>query len=249
MVVNGACKEKDLKHMESELKTFNSKNKSDVRIEYLPDTRSLVALQGPKAAEALSKLISNPGDLAKLPFMYTQDMKVSGIEAWVSRCGYTGEDGFEISVPANQAVNLAHKLIQNKAVALAGLGVRDSLRLEAGLCLYGHDLNDTISPVEANLNWLIGKRRRTDGGFPGYDKINKQLTNGAKTKRVGFGVKAGGPPAREGVEIVDKKGNKIGTVTSGTFSPIQKRSIGRGYVNTEFSKNGTEVMLKVRGNT
>jgi len=242
MVVNGACKQKDLEHMKAQLE----KSKLDVKIEYLPDTRSLIALQGPKAAEALSRLIPSSFNLNKFPFMTTANIKVAGVECWVSRCGYTGEDGFEISIPKDHAVAVTKKILDQPEVQPSGLGVRDSLRLEAGLCLYGHDLNDEISPIQAQLSWLIGKRRRDKGGFLGSDLILRELKDGPKMKRVGLTVEKGAP-AREGAEILDEKGNNIGTVTSGTVSPSLKKAIAMGYINSASSKTGTPIQVKVRG--
>jgi len=246
MVVNGACKEKDLEHMRARLAEFNQKNKAAVKIEYLADTRSLLALQGPKAAEVLSMYLPPSFQLSKLEFMTTVDTKVNGIECWVSRCGYTGEDGFEISVASKNAESLMTTLLKSNAVHPAGLGVRDSLRLEAGLCLYGHDLSEDISPVEAGLTWLIGKRRRENGGFLGYDTIRKQLRDGVSRKRVGFMVEKGAP-AREGAEVKTLSGETVGTVTSGTFSPSLKKPVAMGYISSSHSESGTPVHLVVRG--
>jgi len=247
MVVNGACKFKDLDHMKAQLQSF-AKGKSDVRIEYLPDTRSLVALQGPKAALALSRIIPSSYPLNKLLFMTTDNIKVAGVDCWVSRCGYTGEDGFEISIPQGHAVAVTKQILAQPEVQPAGLGVRDSLRLEAGLCLYGHDLSDNITPVQANLTWLIGKRRREKGGFLGSDIIRKELKDGPPIKRVGLVVEKGAP-AREGAEILDSQGNPIGHVTSGTVSPSLKKAIAMGYVKSSFAKTDTPVQVKVRGKT
>eukprot|EP00808_Paulinella_micropora_P022938 g26448.t1 len=241
LVVNGACKHKDLAHMKEQLK---SRKTMDVAIEYVED-RSLLALQGPRAAQILEKLTGK--SVADLEFMYSADMKVAGVNAWVTRCGYTGEDGFEISVPDKDAVAVMHKILACEGVRPAGLGVRDSLRLEAGLCLYGHDLNDDISPIEASLNWLIGKRRRAEGGFLGSDVILDQLKNGVQRKRVGLVIEAGAP-AREGAKIVSPETQQeIGFITSGTFSPSLKQKIAMGYIDKASSKSGTKVAVNVRG--
>jgi len=246
MVVNAGCKDADLIHMRKQLLDFNAKQKADVAIHYIQD-RSLIALQGPKSAEVLSQLIPSNVDLKQLKFTYTQEIKVNDALCWVSRCGYTGEDGFEISVPNAAANDLFMKLCSFKEVHPAGLGVRDSLRLEAGLCLYGHDLNDAITPVEAGLTWIIGKRRREQGGFPGYDVITEQIKEGVQRKRVGLEVLSGAP-ARENAEILaDDKTTKIGIVTSGTFSPSLKKPISMGYVKTSHSKLDTPISVKVRG--
>jgi aminomethyltransferase len=243
MVVNGACKDADMAHIRAHLKTYNQKNSADVTMQYNED-RSLLALQGPKAAEVLSRLVKE--DLNTLQFMYTRNMKVGSLDCLVTRCGYTGEDGFEISVASTQATQLMDLLLKHKEVLPAGLGVRDSLRLEAGLCLYGHDLNDTITPIEAGLAWTISKRRRTEGGFPGFAKIKQQLEQGTENKRIGLLVKKGAP-AREGAVIQSKNGEKIGIVTSGTFSPSLNKAIAMGYVKSAHSNIGTQLDVEVRG--
>jgi aminomethyltransferase len=233
--------------MKERLQSFNSKNHSDVSIEEFSKNWELIALQGPKSHEVLSKFLSTSVDLSKLPFMFQINAEVAGINCIVTRCGYTGEDGFEIAVPANQVKKLWNELLSNSSVKPAGLGVRDSLRLEAGLCLYGHDLNESITPIEAQLAWLISKRRREQGGFLGFETISNQLKNGVSKKRVGIDVLTKAP-AREGVEIFSADGSKaVGTITSGTFSPVLNRPISMGYVATEQAKEGTKLQLKVRG--
>jgi len=246
MVVNAGCKDADLVHMRKQLSAYNAKHGTDVSIEYIQD-RSLIALQGPKSPQVLSSLIPSSVDLKQLRFTYTQEIKVNGVDCWVTRCGYTGEDGFEISVPDAAAGDLFLKFCSTPEVHPAGLGVRDSLRLEAGLCLYGHDLNDTITPVQAALTWIIGKRRREQGGFPGFSKISKQIQQGVDKKRVGLEV-LGGAPARENAEILDDdKQTVIGVVTSGTFSPTLKKPIAMGYVKSSESEVGKKIAVKVRG--
>lgn len=246
MVINAGCIDKDLKHMYEQLSLFNSKHNADVSIDYLQD-RSLVALQGPKAASVLQKLLPDGYDLTQQDFMYTRHSKVGKFDdIWVARCGYTGEDGFEISVPNNDAIPFVYSLLENEEVKPAGLGVRDSLRLEAGLCLYGHDLDETTTPIEAALNWTITKRRRAEGGFIGFDTISKQLKEGISRKRVGLTVLKGAP-AREGAEILDANGEVIGNITSGTISPTNKTKISMGYVNKAHSKLKTPVQVRVRG--
>lgn len=245
MVVNAGCKEKDLKHMRAQLALFNKAKGSDVKIEYLED-RSLVALQGPKAAELLSSHLPGSFNLANLEFMHHAEAKVAGLPAYVTRCGYTGEDGFEISVDNKHATQLWEVLTKTKGIAPTGLGARDTLRLEAGLCLYGHDLNEDINPVEGALSWLIGKRRRENGGFIGHAAIKSAIASGVSRKRVGLMVKTGAP-AREGAEITNEKGEKIGVVTSGTFSPCLKKGIAMGYVSTASEKAGSKVFVNVRG--
>lgn len=247
MVVNGATKHADMKHFQEQLDSFDG----DVAMEYLGDDMQLLALQGPGAAMAVSKVLPDGFDLRNMPFMTGVDTTIDGINGCrITRCGYTGEDGFEIAIPAEHTVSVASKLLEDESVNPTGLGARDSLRLEAGLCLYGHDLNDTINPIEATLGWTIGgpkSRRRVEGGFLGAEHI---LTPEGKfqkveKKRVGIvGMKA---PAREHAEIYDSSGeNQIGEVTSGTFSPCLKKPIAMGYVKTDMAKDGTEIMVKIR---
>jgi aminomethyltransferase len=169
-----------------------------------------------------------------------------GETCWLSRSGYTGEDGFEISVPADQADALARALLAHDAVSPVGLGARDSLRLEAGLCLYGHDIDETTTPVEAALSWSIGKRRRAEGGFPGAEAIQRQLEEGAPRLRVGIRPE-GRAPAREGVEISDESGDSIGRITSGGFGPTVGGPVAMGYVARAAAEPGTPVTLTVRG--
>eukprot|EP00455_Lapot_gusevi_P048194 TRINITY_DN661_c0_g1_i4.p1 TRINITY_DN661_c0_g1~~TRINITY_DN661_c0_g1_i4.p1 ORF type:complete len:296 (-),score=122.39 TRINITY_DN661_c0_g1_i4:102-857(-) len=226
-------------HLRNHEKVFISKG-GDIRIEELHN-RALLALQGPKATAVLQKLVKE--EVNKLPFMWAADMRVGGINCLVSRCGYTGEDGFEISVPANRAVDLASMFLTEKEVLLAGLGARDSLRLEAGLCLYGHELNEHITPLEAGLLWCIGKRRRQEGGFLGFEAFQKQVAEGVKQKRVGLLCDA---PAREHTEVQSLDGKKIGEVTSGTMSPSLKAAVSMAYVETPFAKEGTELKVVVR---
>jgi aminomethyltransferase len=246
MVINAGCKEKDIKHLNAKLAEFNKANNADVRIEEFSREWELVALQGPKAAEALSKHLAKDVDLSKLPFLYSINIDVAGVNCIVSRCGYTGEDGFEISIPKAHTATIFQTLLSDPTVLPAALGVRDSLRLEAGLCLYGHDLNDTITPIEANLNWLISKRRREAGGFPGAAVIQKQLKEGVTKKRVGLNILSGAP-AREEAIVQDLEGNKVGVVTSGSPSPVLKRSIAMAYVDTKFAPIGTKLKVIVRG--
>jgi aminomethyltransferase len=221
----------------------NFKNK-DVTIEYIED-RSLIALQGPKAAASLQNLVA--GNLSNLSFMEAAFMAVPNIDenVLVSRCGYTGEDGFEISVSDRNAVKFFDLLLKQTDIKACGLGARDSLRLEAGLCLYGHDINTSTTPIEAALKWVIGKRRKTQGGFPGFEKIKQQMDSEVNTKRVGFYVE--GAPAREDAQIFSEdRQNIVGKVTSGTFSPTLKKPLGMAYVNSKFSKIGTNLKVLVR---
>ncbi len=225
-------------------KEENFKNK-DVTIEYIED-RSLVALQGPKAASTLQNIVA--GNLSNLSFMEAAFMAVPNIDenVLVSRCGYTGEDGFEISVSDKNAAKFWELLLKQSEVKPCGLGARDTLRLEAGLCLYGHDINAKTTPIEASLKWVIGKRRKTQGGFPGFELIKKQMDSDTNVKRVGFLLESG-PPAREEAQIfADNKDNIVGKVCSGTYSPSLKKPIGMAYVNSKFTKIGTKLKVLVR---
>ncbi|PMN92306.1 glycine cleavage system aminomethyltransferase GcvT [Enterovibrio norvegicus] len=240
VVVNAACKEQDIAHLRAHLP-------SDVQLEEIED-RALVALQGPEAAAVLATL--NPA-VAGMVFMDAASMDLGGVECLVSRSGYTGEDGYEISVPADQADAFARVLLANDAVEWIGLGARDSLRLECGLCLYGHDIDTTTTPVEASLLWALSKPRRADGeragGFPGADIILDQIaTKDVSRKRVGLlgGSKA---PVREGAVLFDADDNEIGVVTSGTFGPTKGQPVAMGYVATALAVIGTEVFAEVRG--
>jgi aminomethyltransferase len=234
-VVNAGCRDQDLAHLRQALAP-------DHEVIELED-RALLALQGPAAAEALAR---HCADCRGLRFMSTEVMSVGGHEARVSRLGYTGEDGFEISVPADRAQELARLLLAEPEVEPAGLGARDSLRLEAGLCLYGHDIDTTTTPVEAGLAWTIGKRRREEGGFPGAPTILRQLRDGPPRKLVGL-KPDGRAPAREGTEIQDDAGHEIGKVTSGGFGPSVGAPVALGYVEAGASEPGTAVRLLVRG--
>ncbi len=235
LVVNAATKDADFAHIESSLGPA-------ARLEPLTD-RALLALQGPRAADVLEKCIPSTSDLS---FMQAREFSYEGDPCLISRSGYTGEDGFEISVPENLAVDLTRQLLSFDDVALAGLGARDSLRLEAGLCLYGHDLTGEINPVEADLKWTIGKRRREEGGFPGAQKILNLMQNGTERLRVGI-VPEGRAPAREGTVIQDLTGREIGLVTSGSFGPSFGGPIAMGYVDSACSEIGTDLQLVIRG--
>ncbi|EFJ41696.1 hypothetical protein VOLCADRAFT_107582 [Volvox carteri f. nagariensis] len=242
VVVNAGCRDKDLAHLDKHLQAAKSKG-LDVALT-VHDDRSLLALQGPAAKDVLGALA--PGvDLAAMYFSDFRTFDVAGIPCWVTRTGYTGEDGFEISVPSTHAVALAEKLTASERVRLAGLGPRDSLRLEAGLCLYGNDLNESLTPVEAGLAWTIGKRRREGFDFLGGDVIKKQLAEGVSKRRVGF--VSSGAPARQHSVISTPDGQVVGEVTSGAFSPCLKKNIAMGYVEKDFSKPGTQLKVEVRG--
>lgn len=248
MVLNAGCKEKDLAHMRNELQRFNKQHGADVAIDYIGDARSLIALQGPAAHTVLARHIGANGahEVASLPFMYTREITLGDVPCWVTRCGYTGEDGFEISIPSGQVAKVFNALLENKEVKPAGLGVRDSLRLEAGLCLYGHELDEKTTPIEAGLAWTIGKRRREQGGFPGASIILNQIAKGPAKKRVGLIVHKGAP-ARENAPIKTADGKTIGVVTSGTHSPSLNKPISMGYVESAFAVPGTTLLVEVRG--
>ncbi len=235
LVVNAAMKAQDFSHIEIKLQGV-------ARLTPL-GARALLALQGPKAAQVLAPLAP---DAEALSFMQMGEMDVNGVTCLVSRSGYTGEDGFEISVAAAEADALARALLAHNDVLPIGLGARDSLRLEAGLCLYGHDIDQTTDPVSARLAWTIAKRRRIDGGFPGAEHILGLLKKGAPNKRVGLAPE-GRAPAREGTEITDGQGAIIGRVTSGTFGPSVGGPVAMGYVHSKFASEGTMVQLMVRG--
>jgi len=235
LIVNAACKAEDIAHLRAGLPR-------EVRIEPLPD-RALLALQGPAAKSVMDRLA--PG-ATKLGFMTAGAVKVAGFDCWLSRSGYTGEDGFEISVAEGDADGLARALLREPEVKPIGLGARDSLRLEAGLCLYGHDIDTTTTPIEAALAWSIGKRRREQGGFPGAAIVQAELKSGPKRRRVGI-LPDGRAPAREGTEIADTEGNVVGRITSGGFGPTVDRPIAMGYVPTALAGPGTALNLMVRG--
>ena len=234
LVVNAACKDADLAHIRAKL---------SVACEIEPMfARGLLALQGPLASQALARLAPS---VAGLKFMTGAFVVIDGARCYVTRSGYTGGDGYEISTPADAADPIARRLLAQPEVKPIGLGARDSLRLEAGLCLYGHDIDTTTTPIEAGLLWSIGKERRTAGGFPGAAVIQSQIANGAPRKRVGL-LPEGKAIARDGAEIVIA-GKTVGKVTSGGFSPTLGRAIAMGYVERAQSANGTKVDLMVRG--
>ncbi|MCE9649982.1 MAG: glycine cleavage system aminomethyltransferase GcvT [Parvibaculum sp.] len=235
LIVNAACKHQDFAHIEAHL----PKGITLMRLE----DRALIALQGPKAVEVLARFAP---PVADMDFMTSRDIDVAGIPCFVSRSGYTGEDGNEISVPADRAVELTKKLLGEAEVKPIGLGARDSLRLEAGLCLYGHDIDETTTPIEGALGWTIPKRRREEANFPGAKIILGQIAGGVARKRVGI-LPEGKAPARDHTEIVDATGKKIGEITSGSYGPTVGGPIAMGYVETAFAKIGTEVELMVRG--
>ena len=235
LVVNAACKHADIAHLRARLA-------GSVEIEHLED-RALLALQGPQAAAVLGRFIADVGTMA---FMSYREADFDGIPVLLTRSGYTGEDGYEISVANTGAEALARRLLAQPEVAPIGLGARDSLRLEAGLCLYGHDIDETTTPVEAGLTWAIAKRRRTAGGFPGAAAILKQLTDGPPRQRVGIRPE-GRAPAREGTVICNAGGEPVGIVTSGGFGPTVNGPVAMGYVGAAWATPETRVTLLVRG--
>ncbi len=235
LVVNAACKEADIAHLNANLK-------GDVELAELTD-RALLALQGPKAAAVLARLAPA---VAEFRFMDCRPVTLEEADCLVSRSGYTGEDGYEISVPADRADALARRLLAEEEVMPAGLGARDSLRLEAGLCLYGHDIDVTTSPVEADLVWAMQKRRRQEGGFPGAEVIQKQLAEGAGRRRVGLRPE-GRAPMREGTELQNAQGEEVGRVTSGGFGPTVGGPVAMGYVDAALAAEGTPLQAVVRG--
>ncbi len=235
LIVNAAGKAGDFEHLRAKLA-----GKATVKL--LEDC-ALLALQGPKAATILSRYCPAT---SQLKFMQSGVFAVDGFgEFVISRTGYTGEDGFEISLPAIQAETFARSLLAEPEVMMIGLGARDSLRLEAGMPLYGHDLDETITPIDASLTWVIGKRRRDEGGFPGYSIIRHELTDGPVRKRVGIRPE-GKAIAREGTEILSAN-QCIGVVTSGGFGPSVPGPIAMGYVEPAFAATGTPLKLIVRG--
>ena len=234
-VINAARKDVDLSHIAG--------HAEEARLDPL-ESQALIALQGPAAAQALARLLRAVNDMRFMSFRTLPETPFGKV--WVSRSGYTGEDGFEISLAADQAEAFAQALLQDETVKPAGLGARDTLRLEAGLCLYGHDIDETTSPVEADLAWSIGKRRRVEGGFPGADRILGELRDGSSRLRVGMTPEGRAIP-REGAEILDAEGERIGAVTSGAFSPTLSHPVAMGYVAADDAVTGTAVSFDVRG--
>jgi len=240
LVVNAACKDQDLAHLRKHIGEQCS-------IEPLFEARALLALQGPAAVKVLARLAP---EVTRMTFMQFASVRLLGVDCYVSRSGYTGEDGFEISVPAANAESLARSLLAETEVQPIGLGARDSLRLEAGLCLYGHDMNTETTPIEASLLWAISKARRSEGaragGFPGAEKIFSQQQTGVTRKRVGL-LPQERTPVREGAEVVDEQGSFIGTICSGGFGPSLGGPLAMGYLDNAFTALDTEVSALVRG--
>lgn len=236
MVVNASRKDVDLPHMQKHL--------DGVEIEEVDD--ALIALQGPKAVDVLNAII--PG-VADMKFMDNRVFDYNGASLRISRSGYTGEDGYEIGIPKSEAETFVKRLLENEAVEMAGLGARDSLRTESGLCLYGNDITEGITPIEADLAWAIQKIRKSggerEGGFIGADVILKQIADKPARKRVGIAVE-GKVPVRHGVEILDENGNVVGEVTSGCFGASADAPVGMGYVNLDLAETGTKLKAQVR---
>ena len=234
VVVNAALRHQDIPHMKTNLE--------GVEVTEIFD-RALVAVQGPKAEDVVGDLCPAVRDLK---FMETTEADIMGVACRVSRLGYTGEDGFEISIPEDKAIEITRAFLAHADCEPAGLGARDSLRLEAGLCLYGNDIDQSTSPVEASLGWAIQKRRREEGGFPGAERIQKELAEGPARKLVGIAPE-GRAPARQGVEVQSLEGNTIGQITSGGFGPTVGGPVAMGYVSADHSEAGETVNLIVRG--
>ena len=237
LVVNADCTEKDLDHLYSNL------NRS-YKIELIDD-RALIAIQGPKSSNILKEFFN---EIDNMPFMTGDWFTYDNEQFFVSRCGYTGEDGYEVSIKDRYAEEFIGKLLKFEDVKLAGLGARNSLRMEAGLCLYGNDISILTSPVEAGLTWSIPKERIENGGFIGHENIKKDLIDGVEKKLVGI-KPLGKLPAREGTQILSKNGKIIGEITSGGYSPSLQAPIAMGYINAEILQKNSEILLNVRGNS
>ena len=237
LVVNGATKWDDMAHLRENLPDA-------VGLTHLEDS-ALLALQGPKAAVALERIATGEVAPSALTFMKGGEFKIAGIDAWISRSGYTGEDGFELAVPAENAEQIADLICAQPEVRPIGLGARDSLRLEAGLPLYGHDLSPDHSPIDAQLLFAVNKRRRTEGGFLGAERVLRELSEGTPHKLVGLSLE-GRQAAREGAEVYSV-GQKVGVLTSGGFSPTLGHPIAMAYVDSALAEPGTALEIDVRG--
>jgi aminomethyltransferase len=239
LVVNAACKEADFEHLQNSIGV-------ECKVEFLEDV-ALLALQGPKAHEVLAEITPSTSEMT---FMTAKQLVINGINCFITRSGYTGEDGFEISLPAKDAEDLAKLLLSNEEVEWVGLGARDSLRLEAGLSLYGHELDNDHSPVESSLNWALSKVRRTggerQGGYLGDDIIMSHLNDGSESKVVGLQPE-GRMPVRDGALIEDDLGNEVGKVTSGGFGPSLEKPIAIARVETHYIENQSKLFALVRG--
>jgi len=251
VVINAGCKDKDMEHIGAHLAAAKGKG-MDVDVMEMEEN-SLIALQGPKAATVLSRFLPDSFNLAAMNFMTGVEVDIRGVKCRVTRCGYTGEDGFEVSIPTSNVVSITEELLGQEEVLPAGLGARDSLRLEAGLCLYGNDIDMTTTPAEAVLGWTISKNRREEANFLGADRILPQLKKKSdggippERKRVGFVITGKAAPARQGTRIMSADGDEIGQVTSGCFSPSLNYPIGMAYVKRDFAKVETPLFFDVRG--
>ena len=241
VVLNAACKDSDIVHLRTLLEP-------EISIEVI-ENRALIALQGPAAETVLSEFNSQ---ISAMKFMDIETLSIAGAECWISRSGYTGEDGFEISIPSSAAEAITRSILSKQEVEFVGLGARDSLRLEAGLCLYGHDIDEETTPVEASLTWAIQKARRTNGeranGFLGDKIITQQLDMGTYRKRVGF-LPQTRAPMREGVEIYETESSKevIGKITSGGYGPTVGHPVAMGYINSEYVDSNSNLFGELRG--
>ena len=234
VVVNASMRHQDIPHM--------AKHLDGIEVTEIFD-RALVAVQGPTAENVVGDLCPA---VREMSFMQTMLAEINGVECRISRLGYTGEDGFEISIPEDKAIEVCRAFLAHADCEPVGLGARDSLRLESGLCLYGNDIDNATSPVEASLTWAMQKRRREDGGFPGAARIQRELAEGTPRKLVGI-KPTGRAPARAGVEVQDPDGNTIGAITSGGFGPTVGAPVAMGYVATAFSTPGQKINLIIRG--
>lgn len=241
VVLNAACKDSDIIHLRTLLEP-------EISIEVI-ENRALIALQGPASETVLSEFNSQ---ISAMKFMDVETLSIDGAECWISRSGYTGEDGFEISIPSSAAEAITRSILSKQEVEFVGLGARDSLRLEAGLCLYGHDIDEETTPVEASLTWAIQKARRTNGeranGFLGDKIITQQLDMGTYRKRVGF-LPQTRAPMREGVEIYETESSKevIGKITSGGYGPTVGHPVAMGYINSEYVDSNDNLFGELRG--
>jgi aminomethyltransferase len=234
VVVNAALRHQDIPHLRNNL--------DGVEVIEITD-HALVAVQGPSAEDVVGTLCPAARDLK---FMETTMGEINGVTCRISRLGYTGEDGYEISIPEGNAIEISRAFLAHEDCEPAGLGARDSLRLEAGLCLYGNDIDQGTSPIEASLSWAIQKRRKEEGGFPGADRIQKEIADGAARKLVGIRPE-GRAPARQGVEVQCADGNTIGAITSGGFGPTVGAPVAMGYVSAGHGTPGEKVNLIIRG--
>jgi len=246
LVINAGHEEKDLPHLEKESRGFD-----DVTITPMYG-QGMLALQGPDAASVLDRIADSDGTPppSDMSFMQARTLKVGGVSCFVTRSGYTGEDGFELSIPGDAVDGIARSMLNEPEVEMIGLGARDSLRLEAGMCLYGNDIDDDTTPIEAGLLWTIGKRRRKEGGFVGADVVLGQIQDKSKVtrKRVGIALTKKGPPPRTHDKIYDAEGKDVvGEITSGVFGPTAKKPVAMGYVAKEHAKRGTSLKVEIRG--